>query len=94
MINGHFGWIAEVTEFERGWGCRSDGYLICTDKEKGQIRAKADNGHLSDYNHGQEFSTAGTFTQVIINDKCIELIEKSESGTIWVGKKDEFIITQ
>lgn len=85
------GYIVSVTEYESGWGCRPDGYLICMNKDKGLAFSKKSNGHIcGDYT---EFSTVdGSFELCIINEKAKQMIEESKHGVIWVNKYTDFVI--
>lgn len=79
------GYVAKVTEYERNWGSRPDGFIICQDLEVGKAFATKDNGHVYDYNSGEEFSTAGDFHKCNLTDACISALQEKEEAVMWVG---------
>ena len=87
------GYLAEVTEFERGWGCRPDGYVVCLDKAVGIAYSKKSNGHIWSMDDGSEFSDAGDFKLVILTESGhdkLAAFNKSEQypNLAWIGRND------
>lgn len=88
MSKQYIGYIAEVTEFESGWGCRPDGFIICLDKEKGKEFATRENGHVWCMDDGSEFSSAGEFKMVALTDDGYDDLISRSSGLAWQPNSD------
>lgn len=85
MIKAYY---AKVTEFESGWGCRPDGYLVTLDKDSGDKFSKKDNGHIWCMADCSEFSTktGDWLLGLATYDQFIKDLNESEFKTLWIGK--------
>ena len=91
MINGHFGIMCSVTEYESGWGQRPDGYAIALTKEALLAFGSRTNGNVwGDYNCFGKLDD--NFRTVVITDEAKILIEKSEHKVLWVNNPYKYII--
>lgn len=77
--------VAGVTEYERGWGNRPDGYVIVQNPEDLKLLLK-DNGHLcGDY---EEFSTVtGEFKSAKLTEEGQAAMEGKRA--LWVMQHDK-----
>ena len=85
----YVGYVAEVTEYESGWGQRPDGYIVCLDKNKGIEFATRENGKVWSMEDGSEFSVAGDFKLCILTGTGYEeLIEREEHQRLWIQNSE------
>ncbi|QAY01381.1 hypothetical protein ZPAH1_orf00367 [Aeromonas phage ZPAH1] len=79
----YIGYVADVTEYERGWGCRPDGFIVCLEKQKGIEMATRDQGHVWSTENGSEFSSAGDFKMVALTEEGYMDLKDREHGRAW-----------
>lgn len=82
------GYVAHVIEFERGWGTRPDGYIVCLNKELGKRHATKSNGHVC--GDAECFSTAGEFKLCVINESVVS--ELQAVGAVWTDDVKSYVI--
>lgn len=76
-------WFSGVTEFERGWGNRPDGYLVA--KNLPSFRARA---AQIDAQQGDEFSRVnGEARACYVTEEMHKKLLASPTLTVWTGRE-------
>lgn len=72
-------YYVDVTEYEFGWGCRPDGYIVCLNREHLQKKCQDVNSHK-----GEEFSRTGDIKLCIVTEQMYDKLVKNENGYGWI----------
>lgn len=82
------GYIAEVTEFESGWGTRPDGYILCLDKQKGIEFSEKDKGCVWCTDNSSDFGIASDFKLTLLTEFGYNKMLEKENNVIWICNGD------
>lgn len=82
-------YYTHCTEYESGWGCRPDGYIIALDRAVLEAKCASVNA-----TRGHEYSRTGDIHLCMISDEGKAKIEADPAvGIIWTGNnKKEYIL--
>lgn len=87
-MNKYIGYVAEVTEYEAGWGLRPDGYIVCLEKQAGLDFATRENGKVWCSDDGSEFSIASDFNLCVLTEQGYDNLIASEFKRQWIGRSE------
>lgn len=81
-------YYTECTEYESGWGCRPDGYMITLDRDV--LKAQC---AITNATRGHEVTRTGDIHLCMITDEGKAEIEASKGQLIWTwSNKKEYIL--
>lgn len=80
----YIAYYSVATEYESGWGCRPDGYLVCLNKDYLQEKINKVNSY-----QGQEFTRCEEPKLCLINEEMYAQLVKNE-GFVWTGNKTDW----
>lgn len=77
-----------VTEYESGWGCRPDGYIVCLNKEFLIKVCEKVNSQ-----QGQEYSRTDKPKLCLIDEDMYQQLIKNKhgSGYVWTGNSKSWL---
>lgn len=86
-------WVADVTEYESGWGSRPDGHIICLEESDHRKLLKSDNGqHLCGDYHTYSTITSSFVKLPLKTDISKDFMEKLlTERAIWVSRGFDYV---
>ncbi len=78
-----------VTEYESGWGCRPDGYIVCLNKKF--LMAVCDKVNAQ---KGEEFSRTDNPKLCLVTEEMYSKLIKNEneSGYVWTNNSKDWLV--